>query len=74
MGDPNFAWWCIQPCLRMLKYGNFLQSATQRVHISIVSWGVVYELAPADFIDFKTIWADSDIHSAVVSLLIELDL
>ena len=59
MGDPNFAWWCIQPCLQMLKYGNFLQSATQRVDIIIVCWGVVYELAPTDFIDFKTIWADS---------------
>ena len=48
------------------------KSATQAV--GILSWGEAYELGPGDYINFRTIWADWDIHSAVVSLLIELDL
>ena len=41
--------------------------ATQAV--GIVSWS--YELAPGDCINFKTFWTDSDIHTSVVSFLIE---
>ena len=48
------------------------KSATQTV--GIVSWGAAYELAPGDCINFKTLSADLGIQSAVVSLLIELDI